>query len=70
LLVVDFRHVTYCSTALISGLIETQRRLAKHGGKLKLCRLHPNAREMFRSLCLEQTFFSIYETTGAALIDH
>ena len=69
LLVVEFRHVTYCSTALISGLIGIQKRLAKHGGKLTLSRLSPGAREIFRSLRLEETVFSIYETTGAALID-
>ncbi|MBC8875349.1 MAG: STAS domain-containing protein [Planctomycetes bacterium] len=69
LLVVDFRHVTYCSTALISGLIGMQQRLATHGGKVKLSGLYPAARDIFRSLRLEQTVFDIYETTGAALID-
>ena len=69
LLVVDFRHVTYCSTALISGLLQTQKRLAEHGGKVKLSRLSPDTREAFRSLRLDQTVFNIYETTGAALID-
>jgi anti-anti-sigma regulatory factor len=69
LLVVDFRHMTYCSTALINGLIGMQKRLAEHGGELKLSQLSPGARDIFRSLRLEQTVFSIYETTGAALTD-
>ncbi len=69
LLVVEFRQMTYCSTALISGLLGMQKRLAKHGGNLKLSRLSPGAREIFRSLRLEGTVFSIHETTGAALVD-
>ncbi len=69
LLVVDFRHVTHCSTALISGLLQTRKRLAEHGGKIKLSRVSPNGRELFRWLRLDQTVFNIYATTGAALVD-
>ncbi len=69
LLVVDCQHVTYCSTAVISGLLQMQSRVAKHGGKIKLSRVDPEARGIFRSLGLEQTAFDIYETTGAALGD-
>ena len=70
LLVVEFLHVTYCPTILISGLLGIQERLAKYGGELKLSRLSPGVRDMFRSLRLDQSVFSIYETTGAALVDH
>jgi anti-anti-sigma regulatory factor len=69
LLVVDCRHVTYCSTAVISGLLEMQKRVVRHGGKVKLSCVLPVAREIFRSLRLEHTVFDIYETTGAALVD-
>jgi anti-anti-sigma regulatory factor len=70
LLVIDFRNVRYCSTAIISGLIKMQKRLAKHGGKLKLSGLSPQTHTVFRSLRLEQSIFDICATTGAALIDY
>jgi anti-anti-sigma regulatory factor len=69
LLVVDFRHVTYCSTAIINGLIHMQQRLVQHGGKLKLSRLSPETHEVFRSLRLDRNTFNICATTGAALVD-
>lgn len=69
LLVVDCQHVIYCSTAVISGLLQMQSRVVQHGGKLKLSRVSPEARGIFRSLGLEQTALDICETTGAALAD-
>jgi len=69
LLVVDCQNVTYCSTAVISGLLQMQKRVVRHGGRIKLSRVPPEARDIFRSLGLEQTAFDIYETTGAALVD-
>jgi len=69
LLVVDCQHVTYCSTAVVNGLIRMQKRVVGHGGDIKLSRVPSGARQIFRSLGLEQTVFSIYETTGAALTD-
>lgn len=67
LLVVDCQHVMYCSTAVISGLLQMRQRVARHGGNIKLSHVAEGARDIIRSLGLEQTAFDIYETTGAAL---
>jgi anti-anti-sigma regulatory factor len=69
LLVVDLGNVTYCSTALIGGLIQMRSRMAKYGGGLRLSRPSFETREILHSLRLERTVFDLYETTGAALVD-
>jgi anti-anti-sigma factor len=65
--VVDLANVQYCSTAVINGLIQLRKRLAQHGGKVKLSGLSAEVREAFRHLHLEPAVFDIYDTPGAAV---
>jgi anti-anti-sigma factor len=65
--VVDFAKVQYCSTAVINGLIQLRKRLAQHGGQVKLSGLSSEVRQAFRHLHLEPAVFDIYDTAGAAV---
>jgi anti-anti-sigma factor len=67
LLVVDLGEVSYCSTAVVNGLLQLRKELVKHGGELKLAGLSPEVREVFHCLRLENTIFKIYESTAAAI---
>lgn len=66
-LLIDFRHVVQCSTAVINGLLRTKKRLLVDGGQLKLCGMNPSIREAYRMLNLDGTVFQIYETADDAL---
>jgi len=68
LVVVDLGQVPYCSTAMINGLIQLQKRLAERGGKLRLSNLPSETREAFGWLRLDRTVFDIYDTKEAALV--
>ena len=67
--VVDLDRVTYCSTAVVNGLIQLQEHLGEQGGKLKLANLSSETKETLRFLGLEQTVFATYETKEAAFAE-
>jgi anti-sigma B factor antagonist len=66
-MLIDFTDVEFCSTEVISLLLNIKRRLAKHNGRLKLSSMKDNVREVFRMLNIEKTVFDIHDSTNEAL---
>ena len=66
-LVVDFAQVTQCSSAVINSMLLARKRLAAHGGRVRLCTMHKQVREAFRVLRLDGTLFEIFDTLPKAL---
>lgn len=66
-LVVNFDRIRYCSTALISGVLRSQKRLDEIGGELKFCGMSEPVRDAFMMLNLDGTVFDIYESESDAL---
>jgi anti-anti-sigma regulatory factor len=66
-LLIDFRNVAQCSTAVINGLLRSKKRLLADGGELKLCGMRPLIREAYQMLNLDGTVFQIYDTVDDAL---
>jgi anti-anti-sigma regulatory factor len=66
-LLIDFRNVAQCSTAVINGLLRSKKRLLVDGGQLKLCGMSPLIREAYQMLNLDGTVFQIYDTVDDAL---
>lgn len=66
-LLVDFAQVTQCSSAVINSMLLARKRLAAHGGVMRLCTMHKQVREAFRVLRLDGTLFEIYDTLPQAL---
>ncbi len=64
-LIVTFDQIRYCSTALISGMVNAQNRLDGQGGKLKLCGMSEAVRNAFRSLGMDGTVFQIDDVLPA-----
>jgi len=63
----DLGGVVSCSSGALGALIETQKGLAERSGQLSLCRLDDHLREKMRTLNLEDTVFSIYESQSEAI---
>lgn len=66
-LVVDFGRVTFCSSAVINGLLRAKRRVVTNGGRIKLCAMSQTTREAYRTLNLDGTVFDIYDTRDEAV---
>lgn len=66
-LLVDFKRVTYSSTAVINALLRAKKRVGAEGGQLKLSSMAEPIREQFRILNLDGTVFDIYPSSEAAL---
>jgi anti-anti-sigma regulatory factor len=66
-LLIDFKSVTHCSTAVINGLLRAKKRLAEEGGQLKLCGMAKTVREAYKMLNLDGTVFDIYDDTASAI---
>lgn len=66
-LVVDFGRVTFCSSAVINGLLRAKRRLVTSGSALKFCAMSETTREAYRTLNLDGTVFDIYDTRAEAM---
>lgn len=66
-LVVNFGRIKYCSTALISGVLQSRRRLDTIGGELKFCGMCQPVRDAFIMLNLDGAVFDIYESESDAL---
>ena len=47
-LVIDFGGVEYLTSAVLGKLVSLLKVVKKHGGRLRLCNLHPNVAEIFR----------------------
>lgn len=66
-LLVDFVHVTSCSTTIINGLLRAKMRLVARHGCLKLCGMQRGVREAFSTLNLDGTVFEIHATAADAV---
>ena len=66
-LIVNFRHVRFCSTAVISALMVLKDRVEKFGGQVKFCEMNEAVRESFANLRLDGPVFEIHSTAAGAL---
>lgn len=55
-LLLNFEHVNYLSSAVLSELIRINDATTKRGGLLRLCALEDNIQEVFRITNLDQVF--------------
>jgi anti-sigma B factor antagonist len=65
-LVLNFGGVERLSTELLGGLVALQRRVQEKGGRLALCKIHPQVYEIFKILKLPQVL-SIFADEQEAL---
>ncbi len=68
-MIINFQEVRRCSTEIINALLRSRKRLSAHDGRLKLCQMRAEIREVFRLLNLEGTVFKIYKTVSDAVQD-
>lgn len=66
-LIVDFQGVRRCSTEIINTMLRSRKRVASHGGDMRLCNMHSAIRDVFRLLNLDGNVFEIFDTRNAAL---
>lgn len=65
-LLLDFGSVRFLSSAALSRLIQVKKRLGAVGGRLRLCAIEPDLREVFRITRLD-TVFEIHKDAESAL---
>ncbi|HLJ91708.1 MAG TPA: STAS domain-containing protein [Gemmataceae bacterium] len=65
-LVLNFGQVERLSTELMGKLVALQNRVQQKGGRLALCKIHPQVYEVFKILKLPQVF-SIFTDEQEAL---
>ncbi|MDP6556359.1 MAG: STAS domain-containing protein [Pirellulaceae bacterium] len=66
-LVVSFKGVLCCSTAVINGLLRAKKQLLVSDGSLRLCGMSDVIREAYRMLHLDGTVFDIDDTLEESL---
>ena len=66
-LLISFGRVTYCSSEVIGSLIRARARVTSEGGKMKLCLMNDQVRELFRITNLDGTIFEIFDSDDEAL---
>ena len=66
-LVVSFKGVQHCSTAIINGLLRAKKRLVVDGASLRLCGMTKIMRDAYRMLNLDGTVFDIDDTLEESL---
>jgi len=66
-LVINFRRVTQCSTAVINSVLRAKKRLVARNGAVKLCGMNDAIRSAYRMLNLDGTVFNIYDDVEAAI---
>ena len=65
--VFDFRHVDFCSSSLISAILNVRRKIRKRGGIVAMTTLRPNIAETFKVLSLDQRLLPQHDTAQAAI---
>lgn len=55
-LLINFDNVSFFSSAAINKLIVLEKQIRANGGKLRLCRLRPEVRDLFSYTNLDQMF--------------
>ncbi len=66
-LVVSFKGVQHCSTAIINGLLRAKKQLVVDNARLRLCGMTSMMREAYRMLNLDGTVFDIDDTLDESL---
>ena len=66
-LVVSFKGVNQCSTAVINGLLRAKKRLIVNDASLRLCGMTAIMRDAYRVLNLDGTVFDIDDTLDESL---
>ncbi|HAY79265.1 MAG TPA: hypothetical protein DCY79_05600 [Planctomycetaceae bacterium] len=66
-LVIDFRCVKQCSTAVMNGLLRVKKRLVLSQGKLRLCNMNPHVFKAFSMLNLVGSVFQVDATLADSL---
>ena len=66
-LVIDFRYVKQCSTAVMNGLLRVKKRLVLSQGKLRLCNMTPHVFKAFSMLNLVGSVFQVDATLADSL---
>jgi len=66
-LVVSFKGVQHCSTAVINGLLRAKKRLLVNDGSLRLCGMIEVIREAYQMLHLDGSVFQIDDTLDESL---
>ncbi|QDU96835.1 STAS domain-containing protein [Lignipirellula cremea] len=67
-LVVSFRNLGLCSTEVVNGMLQVRQQMLAVQGRLALCEMSPQIRQVFRVLNLEQTVFEIYDALEDATL--
>jgi anti-sigma B factor antagonist len=65
-LVLDFAAVDRIASEMLGVLVVTHKRLVARGGRMALCSMKPELREVFANLRLDQVF-AIYDGVQEAL---
>lgn len=65
-LVIDFTQVAMCSSVTIASLIDARNHICEGGGKIALCGMNADVREVFRVTNLD-TLFTICDSAADAL---
>ena len=65
-LLLNFGNVQYLSSAALGKLINLKKKVGAVKGKLKLCCIHPDLKEVFKITRLDQVF-EIYDEEQTAL---
>ncbi len=65
--VVSFKGVLHCSTAIINGLLRAKKQLQANDAQLRLCGMEQVIREAYQMLHLEGTVFDIDDTLAESL---
>ena len=65
-LLLDFRHVTYLSSAVLTELIRVKEMLEEDKGNLRLCALNADIKKVFEITNLD-SFFVIYDSADDAV---
>ena len=66
-LVVSFKGVQHCSTAVINSLLRAKKCLVVEDARLRICGMSANMRDAYRMLNLDGTVFDIDDTLDESL---
>ena len=66
-LLLDFEHVDYLSSAVLTELLRLHKFLMDQGGHLRLCSLNDDIRKVFEITNLDKLFM-IYEDADAGVV--
>jgi anti-sigma B factor antagonist len=65
-ILVNFHHVTYISSAVLSQLLRARAEAEKHGGSIRVCALNKDLMQVFRVTQLDKLFHAVHKVRQAA----